>query len=67
MTADYKSIIPNKVLFNLKEVEQMGIFKVDMAKKLIRKKELEVTKIGTKLHIARDVLIKFLEKHTVGA
>lgn len=41
-TVDYDKIIPEGVLFNLKEVEQMKIIKVDMAKKLILNRELEV-------------------------
>jgi len=65
MIADYKNIIPNKVLFNLREVENIGILKIDMAKKLIVNGEIEAVRIGNKLHISRDVLIKYLEDNTM--
>lgn len=64
-TVDYNKIIPEGVLFNLKEVEQMKIIKVDMAKKLIFNGELEVVKIGSKLHISRQVLIDYLNRNTI--
>ena len=35
MSTDYNSIIPNKILFNLKEIEEIGLIKTDMAKKLV--------------------------------
>ena len=35
MATDYNSIIPNKILFNLKEIEEIGLIKTDMAKKLV--------------------------------
>jgi len=65
MIANYKNIIPNKVLFNLREVENIGILKIDMAKKLIINGEIEAVRIGNKLHISRDVLIKYLEDNTM--
>jgi hypothetical protein len=45
----------------------MNIIKVAMAKKLILKRELEVVKIGNKIHISRAVLIQFLEENTIEA
>ena len=67
MKTNYDSIIPQGVLFNLKQVEDMRIIKVDMAKKLIGKGELEVVKIGNKLHLSRAVLIRYLEENTIVA
>jgi len=65
MRTDYNEIIPAGVLFNLKEVEEMRIIKVDMAKKLIAKGELETVKIGSKLHLSRTVLIDYLQRNTI--
>lgn len=65
MKTDYNELIPNGVLFNLKEVEEMKIIKVDMAKKLILKGELEHVKIGKKIHLSRKVLIKYLIDNTI--
>lgn len=67
MTTDYNDLIPQGILFNLREIEDMNIIKVDMAKKLIQKKMLEVVKIGNKLHVSRTELIQFLKRNTIMA
>lgn len=54
MSTDYNLIIPNKILFNLKEIEEIGLIKTDMAKKLVYNGYLEVVKIENKLHISRE-------------
>lgn len=64
MRTNYDEIIPCGVLFNLKEVEEMKIIKVDMAKKLILKGELEHVKIGKKIHLSRSVLVQYLNNNT---
>lgn len=67
MKTDYDAIIPQGVLFNLKQIEDMGIIKIDMAKKLIGNRELEFVKIGNKIHISRAILIQYLEDNTIQA
>lgn len=67
MKTDFNTIIPQGILFNLKEIEDMNIIKIDMAKKLVLKKQLEVIKIGRKIHISRAELIRYLESRTVRA
>ncbi|RXK14024.1 FAD-binding protein [Halarcobacter mediterraneus] len=64
MKTNYDEIIPCGVLFNLKEVEEMKIIKVDMAKKLISKGEIEFVKIGNKIHLSRSVLVEYLNNNT---
>ena len=65
MRTNYDELIPKGVIFNLKEIEEMNIIKIDMAKKLILKNEIEVVKIGSKLHISRSELIRYLEVNTI--
>ena len=65
MITNYQDIIPNKVLFNLRDIDDLGIIKMDMAKKLISKGVLETVRIGAKLHVSRTVLINYLESNTV--
>ena len=67
MFEKYDMLIPQGVLFNLKEIEDMKIIKIDMAKKLIYNNELEVVKIGKKIHISRSEIIKFLVNNTIRA
>lgn len=63
-TTNYNDLIPNGVLFSLLEVQEMKLLKVPTAKKLIDKGLIEVVRVGTKLHISRAELIKFLESNT---
>lgn len=65
MRTDYNSILPEGVLFNLKEISSNGIIKIDMLKKLVLRKQIEFIKIGRKIHIARSELIRYLESRTV--
>jgi hypothetical protein len=65
MRTNFDNLLPKGVIFNLKEIEEMNIIKVDMAKKLISKNEIEYIKIGNKLHISRTELIRYLEDNTI--
>jgi hypothetical protein len=65
MKTDYNALLPQRILFNLKEVEELGIIKVDMAKKLINNRELEIVKIGNKIHISRMELVRYLDENTL--
>ena len=67
MFEKYDLLVPQGVIFNLKEIEEMKILKTDMAKKLIYDNELAIVKIGKKIHISRTELIKFLIDNTIGA
>jgi len=65
MKTNFDNLIPQGVLFNLKQIETFGIIKIDMAKKLISKGEIEIVKIGNKIHISRTEIIRFLEANTI--
>jgi len=67
MTTNYKDLLPKGILFNLKEVEELKILNIPMAKKLIQKKKLEFVKIGNKIHISRAELINYLDKNTISS
>jgi hypothetical protein len=64
MTTNFNNIIPEGVLFNLKEIQEMHLMKVSMTKKLIYKNEIEAVRIASKLHISRAELIRYLEANT---
>ena len=65
MRTNFDDLIPTGVLFNLRQIEKLNIIKVDMAKKLIAKNEIEIVKIGNKIHISRSELIRFLTENTI--
>ena len=64
---NYDELLPKGILFNIKEIDDMGLIKSDMLKKLIYNREIEVVKVGTKNFISRSVLILFLKKNTLPA
>lgn len=67
MKTDFEELVPYGVMFNLREIEKMKIIKVSMAKKLIMKGKLEAIKIGSKIHVSRHCLIKYLEDNSINS
>jgi len=65
MQTNYNELIPQGVLFSIKQIDEMGIVKSDMLKKLIYNREIEVVKIGKKNFISRLVLIDYLIANTI--
>ena len=67
MITNFEELIKQFVLMSIKDIEDMKIIKSDMLKKLIYKREIEVTKIGSKNFISRTALIAYLEANTIPA
>jgi len=67
MITDFEKLIPQGILFSIKQINDMNLIKSDMLKKLIYNKAIEVVKIGTKNFISRTALISFLEDNTIRA
>jgi hypothetical protein len=67
MDTNFEEIIPQKVLFSIKEISDLGIIKSDMCKKLIYNRKIEVVKLGTKNFIARAEVIRYLKSRTISA
>ncbi len=63
--ANYENIIPQSVLFNLAQLQELNILKTPTAKKLIYAGKIEAIKIGNKLHISRAEIIRYLEDRTL--
>jgi hypothetical protein len=67
MVTQFDDIIPQGILFSIKEINDMNLIKSDMLKKLIYNSEIEVVKIGKKNHVSRTALIAYLENNTIPA
>ena len=67
MNVNYDLLLPSKILFSLKEIEDLGVIKTDMAKKLVYSGFLGVVKIGNKIHISREEFIRYLKENTYPA
>ncbi len=64
MITNYNELIPEGVLFSIKQIDEMGIIKSDLLKKLIYSRKIEVTKLASKNFISRTALISYLEENT---
>ncbi len=67
MITDFETLIPQGVLFSIKQINDMNLIRSDMLKKLIYQRAIEVVKIGNKNFISRTALIGFLEENTIPA
>jgi len=65
MITDFEKLIPQGILFSIKQINDMNLIKSDMLKKLIYNRVIEVVKIGNKNFISRMALIAFLEDNTI--
>jgi len=63
--ADYNLLLPEGILFSIRQIHNMSLIKSDMLKKLIYNREIEVVKLGTKNFISRVSLIAYLETNTI--
>ena len=48
MITNFKELIPQGVVFSIKQINDMQLIKSDMLKKLILNRKIEVVKIGNK-------------------
>lgn len=65
MITNFDELIPQGVLFSIKEIDEMGVIKSDLLKKLIYNYKIEVTKLSSKNFISRTALIAYLESNTI--
>lgn len=62
-TNTFDNLLPQKVLFSLKELENLGVAKVCTLKKFIYAGEITgVTKVGNKLFLNRTLVCQLLKK-----
>lgn len=66
-TTNYEELIPQKVLFSIKEIDDLGIIKSAMSKKLLYRREIEAIKIGSKNFFSRTAIIRYLQSRTISA
>lgn len=64
-TTDYNTLLPDGILFSIRQIDEMNLIKSDMLKKLIYHKEIEVVKIGKKNFISRTTIVEFLKSNTI--
>ena len=60
-----ESTLPNQITFSLKQLQDLGLFRVSTAKKLIITGQLEAVKIGVKLFVLRAEVIRYFNDNIV--
>ena len=61
----FDNLLPQKVLFSLKELEELGVAKVCTLKKFIYSGQITgITKIGNKIFLNRNLVCQLLEDFT---
>ena len=59
-TTFFEEVLPNLVYFNLKQLEDLGVFKIRRARNLINQEKIDGVRIGAKFHIGRNEVIRYL-------
>ena len=67
MSINFNTLIPEGLLFSIKEIDNMKLIKKDMLRKIILQQGITVIKIGTKNFIDRQSLVCYLESCTIPA
>ena len=65
MVTNFEALLPQGILFSIKDIDEMNLIKSDMLKKIIYNREIEVVKIGKKNFVSKQALIAYLEANTV--
>ena len=65
MITDFDRLIPEGILFSIRQIDDMKLIKSDLLKKLIYANKIEVTKLNSKNFISRTALIAYLETQTI--
>jgi len=64
---NYEELIPEGILFSIRQINDIGLIKSDLLKKLIYSHKIEVVKLNSKNFISRSALISYLELQTIPA
>ena len=67
MTNHFAELIPKEagVLLSIKTIDELGIIKKDMMRKIILNRGIAVVKLGTKNFIDRSTLIEYLQSNVI--
>jgi hypothetical protein len=62
---NYNELLPEGILFSIRQINDMGLIKSDLLKKLIYSHKIEVVKLNSKNFISRTALVSYLESQTI--
>lgn len=67
MITNFEKLLPEGILFSIKQINDMGLIRSDLLKKLIYAQKIEVTKLNSKNFISRSALVSYLQDNTIPA
>ena len=63
---NYDEILPkDKIIFSLKDLDDLGLISGSMSRKMIYNRSIEVLKVGAKNYITRVELIRYFTAQTI--
>ncbi len=62
---DLEQLLPQKIMFSLKDLQDIGFMKATTAKKFIHQGSLKAVRIGTKFFILRPEVIRYFNDNIV--
>lgn len=62
---NYEELLPEGILFSIRQINDMGLIKSDLLKKLIYSHKIEIVKLNSKNFISRTALISYLTSQTI--
>lgn len=60
-----ENTLPQQIMFSLRELQDIGFIKISTAKKFINQGDIEAVKVGVKLFILRDEVIRYFNEQIV--
>jgi len=58
-------ILPQQIMFSLRDLQNLGFMKISTLKKFIKQGDIKAVKIGIKLFILRDEVIRYFNENIV--
>lgn len=62
---DLDNTLPKQIMFSLRDLQDIGFMKISTMKKFITQGDIAAVKIGTKLFILRDEVLRYFNDNIV--
>ena len=60
-----ENVLPKQIMFSLRDLQDLGFMKISTLKKFISQGDIEAVKIGTKIFILRDEVIRYFNENII--
>ena len=60
-----ENVLPKQIMFSLRDLQDLGFMKISTMKKFIGQGDIEAVKVGVKIFILRDEVIRYFDENIV--